>query len=234
MNKEIFIKECKKINIELNSDQLEKLEKYKNLLIEWNKKFNLTTILDEADIYLKHSYASLCLIRAINLSNKKICDFGTGAGFPGMVIAIIFNTSKITLIESNSKKILFLNEIKNKLGLKNVEIINNRMEIYAKNNKEVFDIITCRAVSSLDIILELSVASLKLNGLFIPLKANVDEELEKSINKAKILGYLLENKINYKLPIDGSNRTILIFKKNKKTDNKYPREYKIIKKESMK
>ena len=108
------------------------------------------------------------------------------------------------------------------------------MEIYAKNNKEVFDIITCRAVSSLDIILELSVASLKLNGLFIPLKANVDEELEKSINKAKILGYLLENKINYKLPIDGSNRTILIFKKNKKTDNKYPREYKIIKKESMK
>ncbi len=212
MTKEEFIEYCKKLGINLSIKNINDLEEYKNLLIEWNKKFNLTTIIEEKDIYLKHFYDSLCLVKATNLDNKTICDFGTGAGFPGMVIAIIFNNSKITLIESNNKKVSFLEEVKNKLNLNNVEILNKRVEDYGKNNREIFDIVTCRAVSNLNIILELSSSLLKINGEFIPLKSNVLEELSL-VNNLENLSYKLENKIDYELPIENSKRTLLIFKK---------------------
>ena len=217
MTKEEFIEYCKKLGINLSIKNINDLEEYKNLLIEWNKKFNLTTIIEEKDIYLKHFYDSLCLVKATNLDNKIICDFGTGAGFPGMVIAIIFNNSKITLIESNNKKVSFLEEVKNKLNLNNVEILNKRVEDYGKNNREIFDIVTCRAVSNLNIILELSSSLLKINGEFIPLKSNVLEELSL-VNNLENLSYKLENKIDYELPIENSKRTLLIFKKFKITE----------------
>ena len=194
MNKEEFIYECKKINIIIDDKIIDKLEKYIKLLIIWNEKFNLTTIIEEKDIFLKHFYDSLCLAKAVDLNDKKICDFGTGAGFPGMVIAIVFNNSNITLIESNSKKVMFLNEVKKELKLKNVEIVNDRTENYARKNREIYDIVTCRAVSALSIILELSVAILKVNGLFVPLKANVEEELLKSKEIINRLNYKLEEK----------------------------------------
>ena len=123
MNKEEFINECKKINIDINDKNIHDLDIYKDLLIEWNNKFNLTTIIDEKDIYLKHFYDSLCIVKGISISNKKVCDFGTGAGFPGMVLGIIFRDSNITLIESNSKKVLFLNEVKKVLKLNNVHML---------------------------------------------------------------------------------------------------------------
>ena len=233
MTKEEFIEYCKKLGINLSIKNINDLEEYKNLLIEWNKKFNLTTIIEEKDIYLKHFYDSLCLVKATNLDNKTICDFGTGAGFPGMVIAIIFNNSKITLIESNNKKVSFLEAVKNKLNLNNVEILNKRVEDYGKNNREIFDIVTCRAVSNLNIILELSSSLLKINGEFIPLKSNVLEELSL-VNNLENLSYKLENKIDYELPIENSKRTLLIFKKFKITDNKYPRNYNVILKQYKK
>ncbi len=234
MTKEEFIKYCSILGINLTTKNLSGLEEYKNLLIKWNQKFNLTTIIEEKDIYLKHFYDSLCLVKTTNLNNKKICDFGTGAGFPGMVLAIIFDNSNFTLIESNSKKVTFLEAVKNKLNLKNVEIINTRVEDYGKNNRELFDIVTCRAVSNLNIILELSSSLLKINGEFIPMKANALEELkfaEKNIDK---LSYRLDSQIDYELPIENSKRTLLVFKKYKSTDLKYPRNYNIIKKESIK
>lgn len=234
MNKEEFIENCSKLGINITTKNLNDLEIYKDLLIEWNKKFNLTTITEDKDIYLKHFYDSLCLIKASNLNNKKICDFGTGAGFPGMVLAIIFENSNFTLIESNNKKITFLEEVKNKLKLKNVEIINTRVEDYGKNNRELFDIVTCRAVSNLNIILELSSALLKINGKFIPMKSNVLEELKTSEKNLDKLSYKLDNQIDYELPIENSKRTLLVLKKYKSTDLKYPRNYNIIKKESMK
>ena len=234
MNKEEFIENCSKLGINLTTKNLNDLERYKDLLIEWNKKFNLTTIIEEKDIYLKHFYDSLCLVKIIDLNNKKICDFGTGAGFPGMVLAIIFDSSVFTLIESNNKKITFLEEVKNKLNLKNVEIINTRVEDYGKNNRELFDIVTCRAVSNLNIILELSSSLLKVNGKFIPMKSNVLEELEKCEKNIDKLSYKLVKKIDYELPIEKSKRTLLMFEKYKTTDLKYPRNYNIIKKESIK
>ena len=234
MNKEEFIENCSKLGINFTTKDLNNLETYKDLLIEWNKKFNLTTITEDKDIYLKHFYDSLCLIKASNLNNKKICDFGTGAGFRGVVPAIILENSNFTLIESNNKKITFLEEVKNKLKLKNVEIINTRVEDYGKNNRELFDIVTCRAVSNLNIILELSSALLKINGKFIPMKSNVLEELKTSEKNLDKLSYKLDNQIDYELPIENSKRTLLVLKKYKSTDLKYPRNYNIIKKESMK
>ena len=230
MTKEEFILECKKIGIEITKEIIDKLDLYKDLLIEWNNKFNLTTIIEEKDIYLKHFYDSIYLCSIENIDNKKICDFGTGAGFPGMVLAIILNNSKITLIESNGKKIIFLEEVKKRLGLKNVEIINDRAELYGKNNRELFDIVTCRAVSNLNIILELSISILKKDGLFIPMKSNVEEELLKSKKIEKELGYNLIKVNEYVLPKENSKRTILVYKKIKLTDKKYPRNYNIIKK----
>lgn len=231
MTKDEFILECKKLGIEINNQIIDKLELYRKELINWNKKFNLTTILDDKDIYLKHFYDSICLVKITNLDNKNICDFGTGAGFPGMVLAIIFNNSNFTLIESNNKKVLFLNNLKEKLKLKNVTIINERTESYGKNNRELFDLVTCRAVSNLKIILELSVSLLKIGGFFIPLKSNVDVEFKDSLDKSKLLGYEYIEKIEYNLPIEESKRTILKYKKIKKTDNKYPRNYNLIKKD---
>ena len=230
MTKEEFIDYCNKIGININDSTIEKLETYKLLLQEWNNKFNLTTIINDKDIYLKHFYDSVYLASVVDLDNKNICDFGVGAGFPGMVLSIIYPNSSFTLIESNNKKVTFLNKVKETLNLDNVNIICDRAEDYGKTHRELFDIVTCRAVSSLKIILELSISLLKVNGLFVPLKSNVEEELNESKEKAKILGYELINKIDYKLPIEESNRCILTYKKLFKTDSKYPRSYNIIKK----
>ena len=231
MNKNEFVEYCKNKNIILNDKQIEQFSLYKDLLIEWNKKFNLTTIIKEEDIYLKHFYDSILLSKYYDLNNKSICDIGTGAGFPGMVISILYPNSKITLIESSQKKVMFLNEVKKQLELNNVEIINTRAEDYGKNNREIYDIVTCRAVSALKIILELSISLLKINGIFIPMKSNVDEELNEAKNKISLLGYEQIKKYDYVLPIENAKRTIIVFKKNKKTDLKYPRNYNIIKKQ---
>ena len=229
MNKDDFVKECNKLGIIINDVILSKFDKYKDLLIEWNNKFNLTTIIEENDIFLKHFYDSLYILSVTDFDNKSVCDFGTGAGFPGMIIAILNSSSKVTLIESNNKKVSFLEEVKRELNLDNVTVICDRAELYGKNNREKFDIVTCRAVSNLNIILELSVALLKVNGLFIPMKSNVEEELKESKNKEKLLGYELVEKKDYELPIENAKRTILIYKKTKTTDLKYPRNYSVIK-----
>ena len=229
MNKEKFIEMCNKININLNDEKIKKFEKYKDLLKEWNKKFNLTTIIEDEDIYLKHFYDSILVTKSANFDNKSICDIGTGAGFPGIVLAILFDDSKITLLESNAKKVTFLECVKKELNLNNVKIINDRAELYGKNNRELFDIVTCRAVARLKIIIELSAALLKINGLFIPMKSKVEDEIIESNMICNNVGYKLIDKLEYDLPIENSSRTILIYKKISKTDSKYPRNYNIIK-----
>lgn len=230
MNKVEFILECKKINVIINEEIINKLETYQKLLNEWNNKFNLTTILESNDVYLKHFYDSICLIKTNLIENKSInfCDFGTGAGFPGLVIKIIYSNIKLTLIESNNKKCIFLKEIINKLNLMNVEVINVRMEEYGKKNKELFDIITCRAVSKLKVISELAIPLLKVNGYFLPLKSNIDEEIEESNIILKELDSKLVKLISYELPVINAKRNIIIIQKIKETNKKYPREYKNI------
>ena len=231
MDKELFIEELKKINIDINDDQINKLETYYNFLIEYNKNVNLTRIVDKDEVYLKHFYDSLTLIKAIDLNKElSLCDVGTGAGFPGMVLAIVFPTLSITLVDSLQKRIIFLDELIKKLGLTNVKTVHSRIEDYAKENRECFDIVTSRAVANLRILSEISIPLVKVNGYFIPMKANADDEIKESEDILKKLDCTISMVKDFKLPIENSTRTLIKIKKNNKTNIKYPRRYDLIKK----
>ena len=225
MNKEEFIKELKKLNIELNNDTLAKLDEYYNILNEENKKYNLTRIITKEEVYLKHFYDSLTITKIINIKDQSICDLGSGAGFPGLVLAICFPSTNITLIESNGKKCYFLNLVKEKLNLNNVEIINARIEEYAKENREVYDIVTARAVAPLKHLLEYGVPLVKEKGYFIAMKAKVENEEENIENYLNKLNIVEENRIVFNLPYENSVRTLIKYQKEKVTDKKYPRKY---------
>ena len=230
MNKEEFIKQLKLDNIEINERQLEQLNTYKEFLIEYNKHTNLTAIKDEKDIYLKHFYDSIIISKYYQFNNEKVLDIGTGAGFPGMVLKIFFPNLKMTLLDSNNKKIKFLQELSKKLQINDINIICERAEDYCKNNRESFDIVTSRAVSNLTTLSELSLPFVREGGYFIPLKGGNKEELEEAHYAIKILGGIIKKEYNYILPIEESRRTILLIKKNKNTPILYPRQYnKIIK-----
>lgn len=231
MNIENFVNELKKINITLNNKQLEQLNIYANFLIEYNKHTNLTSIKDIEEIYLKHFYDSITILKSnIIIDNQTILDIGTGAGFPGLVLKIINPTLNITLLDSNNKKITFLKELTKKLNIE-VELVNKRAEEYIKDKREYFDIVTSRAVKELNILSELSIPFVKVGGYFIAMKGNYEEELNKSKHAIEILGGILENIISFKLPVINANRSLIIIKKIKETNKIYPRLYdKIIKK----
>jgi 16S rRNA (guanine527-N7)-methyltransferase len=230
MNKEEFKESLKKIGINPTNEQLVKLEIYKNTLIEYNEHTNLTAIKEENAIYLKHFYDSLTLNKYLK-ENDKVLDIGTGAGFPGMVLAIFNPKINFVLLDSNNKKIKFLEYLNQKLNLNNIELVNDRAENYIKNNFEKFDVVTSRAVAELRILLELGIPALKINGIFIAMKANVNDELKKSYDTIEILNGKIIKEENILLPIENSKRTILIIEHTKKTDSIYPRNYdKILKK----
>ncbi len=229
MNKEQFINELKKINIVLNNEQLNQIKIYKEFLKEYNKHTNLTRIVDDEDIYLKHFYDSLTVCKYIDFSSyKNLLDIGTGAGFPGMVLKIVFPKLNVTLLDSNNKKITFLKELSTKLNIE-VDLIQERSEKYIINHREFFDIVISRAVASLPTLLELSIPFVKKNGYFIAMKGNAKEELLLSKNTHEILGAKIES-IN-ELTLNGALRNIILYKKIACTKTIYPREYnKIIKK----
>ncbi len=233
MNKEQFIKEVSKLGIEVTEDKLNKLDKYYNILKEENKKYNLTTITEEKDVYLKHFYDSLTIAKSINLKNEYICDIGTGAGFPGMVLKIFFPEIKIDLMDSTLKKCNFLQMVIDKLELKNINVINARAEEYAKVNREKYDIVTSRAVAPLKHLLEYSIPMLKVNGLFISLKANIQEELTNINNYYQKLSISKEKIITFELPFENSKRTIYQIEKIQPTKSIYPRTYSQIKKKDI-
>lgn len=219
-----FQDELLKLNIKLTDSQKEALEKYYELLIEYNKITNLTRITSKEDVYLKHFYDSLTIVKAIDLNTvDNLCDIGTGAGFPGLVLKIVFPNLKVTLLDSLQKRINFLNQVIKELDLKDIEAIHKRAEEYAINNRNKFDLVTSRAVAHTSILLEYAIPITKVNGAFIPLKANVDEELKEIDNAMKELNVILLDKYEFELPIEKSKRTILYFKKI--SDNtKYPRK----------
>lgn len=226
MNNEEFIKELDKLNIKLDESQLSKLNRYYELLIIWNEKINLTAITDKEGVYLKHFYDSLTLVKAINLNkNLSLCDIGTGAGFPGVVLKICFPNLNITLVDSLEKRIKFLNIVIKELGLKNITTIHARAEIYAKETREKFDIVTSRAVAKLNILNELCIPLVKVNGYFIPMKANIDKEIETAKISLIKLNSKIEDIISFKLPKEESVRNIIKIKKQKITNDKYPRNF---------
>ena len=233
MNKEEFIKEVSKLGIELTNEQLELLDKYYRLLTEENEKYNLTSITEEKDVYLKHFYDSLTISKVVNLSNQYLLDIGTGAGFPGMVLKIVFPDLTIDLLDSTTKKCQFLEKVIDSLGLKKINVLNYRAEDYAKNNREKYDIVTSRAVAPLKHLLEYSIPLLKIEGLFISLKGNIEEETINIDNYYRKLNLKDEKTISFNLPHDMGFRTIYSVIKDKKTNLIYPRSYSQIKKKDI-
>ena len=234
MKIEEFVLELKKINIEITKNQLAQLDKYYNLLVEWNQKLNLTSITKKEDVYLKHFYDSLTIVKATDLNKvNSLCDVGTGAGFPGIVLKIIFPNLNVILIDSLNKRINFLNEIINKLELDNIKAIHTRMEDYSKENIEKFDIITSRAVAKIQVLSEISFQALKIGGQLVLLKGQCEEEIAASREILKKINGKVKNIIKFQLPIENSNRTIVIIEKVAKTPNKYPRRYSEIKKNPL-
>ena len=233
MNKELFEIELNKLNIHLSEEQKKKLDIYANFLIEYNNHTNLTSITNIEDIYLKHFYDSITIIKAINLNEvNTLLDIGTGAGFPGMVIKIIYPNINVTLLDSNNKKILFLRELSNKLDLE-VNLIHDRAENFINNNRESFDIVVSRAVAQLNILLELAIPFLKVGGYFIAMKSHAKEEIDNSTSSLTKLNSIIEDIIELELPIEKSKRTLIKIKKNDKTELQYPRLYDKIKKQPL-
>ena len=230
MNDKEFKEELSKLGIVLTSTQEKQLEMYYNLLIEWNNKMNLTGITERNSVYLKHFYDCITLIKAIDSTkNLKIVDVGTGAGFPGLVLKIVFPNLDVVLVDALNKRINFLNHVIESLKLENIEAIHDRIENYAKNNLEVFDLVTCRAVAKLNIISELCLPLAKINGYFIPMKATIEDEISDT-KYLEVLKSKVESVITFNLPIENSVRNLIVIKKYGSIDNKYPRQYdKIIK-----
>ena len=215
-----------KINEVFNEKQIEKFFNYMNLLLEWNEKINLTAIVEEDDIILKHFIDSITINKYLKNDNK-IIDVGTGAGFPGIPISIINEEKQITLLDSLNKRVIFLQDVIDKINLKNVNAIHSRAEDFGKNKdyREKYDVAVSRAVASLNILLEYMLPLVKVGGKCICMKgSNIEEELENSKFAIKELGGRLIKKEEFLLPDSDIKRNIIIIEKIKNTPSKYPRK----------
>lgn len=227
MNKQIesyFTKE----NIKISKVQLKLLSRYKELLLDWNNKINLTAIVEEKEFYYKHFIDSLLLlkIKELELSGKSIIDVGTGAGFPGLPLAIMQKGLFVTLSDSLNKRIEFLKEATKELELPNIYLLEGRAEDLGKNElyRENFDYSVARAVSKMSVLLEYTLPFVKVDGYFIAYKGpEYEEELKESKKALEILGGEIEKVYNFKIDEFGMERNIIFIKKTKSTPEKYPR-----------
>ena len=209
MNLNQFNEELKKLNITLSTYQLDKLEKFYKLLVEWNNKINLTRIIEKEDVYLKHFYDSLTVSKVIDLNKvETLCDVGTGAGFPGIVLKIFYPNLKITLVDSLQKRVNYLNEIIKELELKDIKAIHVRGEDY----KEKFDVVTSRAVANIEKLTTYTMHLLNKDGMLIALKGNIDEELTDEVKNRLSKKYKIVKIEKFLLPIENSNRSIVVMK----------------------
>lgn len=212
--------------IDLSIEQIKQFEMYSDLLVEWNEKVNLTAITEKDEIVLKHFIDSLTIAKYVD-KNDKLIDIGTGAGFPGIPIKIYYKDMNVTLLDSLNKRIVFLQNVIEKLNLKNINAIHSRAEELAIDSKyrEKYDIATARAVSKLSTLIEYLMPYVKVGGKCICMKGpNVSEELKAAKNALKELGGEVEVVDNFKLPNSDLERNLIIIKKVKSTNKKYPRK----------
>ena len=230
MTENEFIKYIEKLGLTCDDDKLNKLNKYYEMLIEYNKVMNLTGITEKKQVYLKHFYDSLTIVRSINLNEyNTLCDIGTGAGFPGLVIKIFYPHLSVTLVDSLNKRINFLSDVIRELKLTDIETVHARIEDYAHNNKDKFDIVTARAVAPLNILLEYAIPITKVNSYFVAMKGKIEDAITYN-NALKVLNSEIKEIKEFKLPIENSDRTIYKIIKISKTNGKYPRKPSEIKK----
>lgn len=233
-----FYKDLEQLHIELSDEQVNQFIKYYELLIEWNSFMNLTAITDFDEVFKKHFTDSLSLVQAesyimdicgrdVREESISVIDIGTGAGFPGIPLKIAFPNLKITLLDSLNKRVKFLNEVINQLGLKDIKAVHGRAEDFAKNIefRDSFDICVSRAVANMSTLSEYCIPFVKVNGLFIPYKSEkITEELASANNALNILGGKVVDQIDYNLPDSDYYRNLVIVKKEKETPKKYPRK----------
>ncbi len=237
--RKIFLEAIKTIEIDISEEKIKKFFNFYVDLIETNKSLNLTAITDMKEVIYKHFVDSLSLVKVISdLSNKKykIIDIGTGAGFPGIPLAIVFNNVDFVLLDSLNKRLKFIAGICEKLDLKNVSLIHGRAEDYARDIKyrENFDFAISRAVANLSTLSELCVGFIKSGGYFISYKSEkANKEVENAVRAFKLLGIKLEKIESFTMDIDGASRNLLVIKKEKKLDKKYPRKAGVPAKEAL-
>lgn len=211
------------IGVNLEDEKIEMLLIYAEELLAYNLHTNLTAIRDNEDLIEKHYIDSLIVHKNLPIREGNAIDIGTGAGFPGMVLAICNPSINFTLMDSVGKKTIFLEFIKNKLKLKNVEVVNSRAEDFIKNRRETYDLGLCRGVNRLNVILEYVVPFIKVNGIFFPQKLEYLDEVEEAKNALNLLNCELLEIYKDELPFSKAQRTILKIKKNASSDIKYPR-----------
>lgn len=235
---ELMEQSCKDSGLVLDNETFEKFNTYKNLLQEWNEKINLTAITDDDGVYKKHFIDSLKIFKAKEIHEAKtIIDVGTGAGFPGLPIAIMNNNIEVTLLDSLNKRINFLDTVVAKVGLKNVTTIHSRAEDGArrKDLREKFDIATSRAVANMCVLSEYTLPYVKVGGYLIALKGPaVEEEILESKNAVATLGGKIEEIIQVDIEGTDLKHNLVVVKKVKKTPPTYPRKAGSITKKPLK
>ena len=226
MFKDILKEQAALSGIELSENQIDSLEKYYKLLIEWNEKMNLTALTEPHDVALKHFCDSILLLKYADIpQNSRLIDVGTGAGFPSVPIKIVRPDIRLCLLDSLNKRLVFLQEVVDKLGLQDVTIVHSRAEDGARKAdlREKFDFATSRAVAQLNVLSEYCLPYVKVGGAFLSMKGKYsEEEIANAKSAIKLLGGKTEKVDTYNLA-DGSERTIINVKKVSATDKRYPR-----------
>ena len=225
--KELLYNIALETGINLTDIQLEKFQIYYNLLIETNKVMNLTSITEEKDVVLKHFIDSLAIKNYIDISNGRVIDIGTGAGFPGIPLAIIYNDTQFTLMDSLNKRINFINTVMEECKLYNIETVHSRAEDLGHNNvyREKYDYCVSRAVAAIPVLLEYCIPFLKTGGKFISYKSEkAEEEISLSGNAQKKLGCRFDKLYSFDFPGTDISRKFVVFEKIKTTNRAYPRQ----------
>ena len=231
-HKEDFSKVLAKHGMILQEHQLRQFEEYASMLIEWNQKINLTAITDPDEIYEKHFLDSILPSFDMSIQGS-FCDVGAGAGFPGIPLKIIYPELELTIVETLGKRITFLNALCDKLQLKGVTCVHERAEVYAKDHRESFDIVSARAVANLPLLSELCIPLVKKQGSFLALEgANGDEEYALAEKAIRLLGCEMKQRDVHTLS-DGSQRINFVFVKTRPTPKKYPRPFAQMKKNPL-
>ncbi len=223
---EVFQEGLESLDIKLTDQQKQQFIDYYEMLIEWNNVMNLTTITNFAEVINKHFIDSLSLVKVLKPTNEKVLDLGTGAGFPGIPLKIVFPDIEIVLLDSLNKRLLFLDEVINKLKLEKIQTLHGRAEDYGKdsNYREKFDLCVSRAVAKLSSLSEYCLPYVKKGGYFISYKSGkVEEELEMSMNAIKTLGAEIDKVGEFSLPGTEIGRTLVVLHKVGLTPSKYPR-----------